>query len=470
MAKAKKTKSIFACKECGWEHPKWQGKCNGCSAWNSLVEEVEMTGKAQEANSAVISSKPSKLRKLKDIEQENVRRFPSGYGELDRVLGGGIVEGSLVLMGGEPGQGKSTLLMQASTYQAKQGKKVYYCTGEESEFQTKLRAVRLNTGDSDMHVMHTRNIEDIEHQCEKDKPDFLIVDSIQTVGDPTVASIPGSVSQIRAVTGRLMILAKEKGITTFVIGQVTKEGEVAGPRQLEHMVDTVLYLEGDDYTELKQIRVEKNRFGSEMEMGIFRMGEYGLIEVPNPSEYLLANRVKSESGSSIVSITDNRPLLVEIQCMVAPPNDKNPNPRRATEGYSRNRMSMMATVLEKRSGYPLTHNDIYVNVVGGIPIKDKQRSADLGLAVAMFSSGKDIPIDTEDTQTLFLGELGLTGEVRGVPDAERVVKEAERTGFTDCFLPKVNYNSIKGRVKTIRLHPVSTLREALQKKFPNSIK
>lgn len=460
-----KSKVKFVCKDCGNDHPKWQGKCNFCGEWNTLVEETAMTGKAAKGSKSFIQESDSKPEKLKDIQQEEVRRFSSGYSELDRVLGGGIVEGSMVLIGGEPGQGKSTLLLQSSTYLANQKKKIYYFTGEESKFQTKLRATRLNTGDNDMYVMHTRNIEEIEHYCEKEKPDLIIVDSIQTTGDPDVASIPGSVNQVRTVTSRLMVVAKQKGITTFIIGQVTKDGDVAGPKNLEHMVDTVLYLEGDHYNDLKQLRVTKNRFGSELEMGIFRMVDDGLQEVKNPSEYLLANREKSESGSAIVCITDNRPLLVELQCLVSPPNDKNPNPRRTTEGFSRNRLSMMATVLERRLRIPLTYKDIYVNVVGGIPVKDKERGADLGLLVAMYSSEKDIAVDQKDTQTLFLGEVGLTGEVRAVPGAERIVKEAERTGFTDCYLSKSNYEAVKHKAKIIRLHPVSTVKEAIETAF-----
>lgn len=462
-----KSKAVWCCTECGTEHPKWQGQCSGCKSWNTVVEEVKMTGKSAEGAKTIIRDGSKKPTKLKDIKEENVKRFTSGYSEVDRVLGGGIVEASMVLIGGEPGQGKSTLLLQVATYLADKGLKIVYFSGEESEFQTKLRAVRLERGNSEMYIMHTRNIEEIEFFSEQEQPDLIIVDSIQTTGDPNVASEPGSVSQVRMATARLMNLAKQKGITTFIIGQVTKDGGVAGPKTLEHMVDTVLFLEGDRSNDLRILRVMKNRFGSPLEMGVFRMEGDGMIEIPNPSEYLLANRMKSESGSAIVCISDSRPLLVEVQCLVSPPVVEKTTPRRTAEGYSRNRMSMMATVLERKTRTPLTHKDIYINVVGGIPIKEP--GADLGVLIAMYSSEKDIPVDKQDTQTVFLGEVGLTGEVRAVAHAERLVMEAARTGFTDCVLPKVNYDGVKDKVKNIRLHPVSTLRETIQLRFPNSM-
>lgn len=370
-----KNKTVFVCKECGFEHPKWQGQCANCKEWNKLVEEVQMTGKALEGTKTILRDNDQKPEKLKDIKEEDVKRFPSGYSEFDRVLGGGIVEGSMVLIGGEPGQGKSTLLLQVATHLSNKKMKVYYFTGEESKFQTKLRAVRLHVGDSDMYVMHTRNIEDVERFSETDKPDLIIIDSIQTTGDPTLTSEPGSVSQIKMATARLMTLAKQKNITTFIIGQVNKEGDIGGPKTLEHMVDTVLFLEGEPKNDLRILRTMKNRFG-QPEMGVFKMEGEGLVEILNPSQYLLENRVKSESGSAIVCISDTRPLLVEVQCLVSPPLYKGSTPSRNAEGFSRNRVSMLSTVLERRTSLPFTSSDIYVNVIGGIPIKE--RSADLG--------------------------------------------------------------------------------------------
>ena len=467
-----KKKTIWACTECGNESPKYNGKCFGCGEWNTLVEKEEIPTTASAGSKTIVQDGDEKPEKLKDIKEENMHRYPSGHSEFDRVLGGGIVHGSMVLIGGEPGQGKSTLLLQVATYLTEQGYKVLYFSGEESKYQTKLRAKRLSKGDSEMYVMHTRNIEDIERFCETEKPDFIIVDSIQTTGDPTIKSEPGSISQVKAATGRLMKIAKQKGITTFIVGQVSKEGEIAGPKNLEHMVDTVLYLEGEKFSDLRILRANKNRFGDAMEMGVFKMEGDGLIEIPNPSEYLLANRLSSESGSAIVCISDTRPLLVEVQCLVAPPVEGNPNPRRNAEGYSRNRVNQLCTILGNKARVPLTHNDIYVNVVGGLAIKEA--SADLGVLMAMYSSAKDVPVEAEmtrkngnkDTQTVFLGEVGLTGQVITVASAERLVNEAERTGFTDCVLPKINYDSIKHKVKKIRLHPVSTLKEAVHLVFP----
>lgn len=457
-----KNKTIFACTECGNEYAKWQGKCNGCDNWNTLVEETKMTGKGVQGAKTIIRDGSKRPLYLHEVKEENFKGFSSGFGELDRVLGSnGIVTGSLVLIGGEPGKGKSTVLLQVCSNVSKAGRKVIYFSGEESEYQTKLRAERLNVHTENLMVLHTKDIEMIEQIVASEQPDLIVVDSIQTVGDPEIKSEPGSPSQVKTCTGRLVNIAKGKGVTTFIVGQVNKDAEIAGPKILEHMVDTVLYLEGEKYNDLRLLRAKKNRFGSANELGVFQMEQEGLVEIKNPSEFLLANRQSQASGSAVVCVSDTRPLLIEVQSLVSPPVVEHSIPRRTSEGFSRNRLNIIVAVLEKKLKVKLTYKDIYLNVVGGMEIDEP--GADLGVAVSLYSSEKDL---TVDAHTLIIGEIGLTGEVRPVGSIEQLVNEAEKVGFKTCILPKANYDRVKGKYSNITCKPVSTIDETIRLLFP----
>jgi DNA repair protein RadA/Sms len=349
-----------------------------------------------------------------------------------------------------------------ATYLAeKERKKIFYFTGEESKYQTKLRANRLSQGESNVYVMHTKNIEDIERFCSEENPDLIIIDSIQTTGDPTIKSEPGSSTQVRSATGRLMSIAKKQNVTTFIIGQVNKDSGIAGPNTLKHMVDTVLYLEGDEFNNLRILRGMKNRFGSILEMGVFKMEGNGLIEIPNPSEYLLANRMKSASGSAIVCISDTRPLLIEVQALVSPPLTEGINPARTTHGFGRDRLKILVAVMQKKLRMnKLAYKDIFLNVASGLKVNEP--GADLGVLLSLYSSDIDEPIDQNpDELTMILGEVGLPGEVRPVANADQLVKEAAKVGFTSCILPLKNYEQLKDKVKGIKLHSVQTIEDAV---------
>ncbi|TBL69160.1 DNA repair protein RadA [Paenibacillus thalictri] len=449
-----KPKTKFQCQECGTESPKWLGKCPGCGAWNSFVEEVEKTAvKTQGVNSSLLKTK-EKAVPLIHIESSQEQRVCTQHQELDRVLGGGLVPGSLILVGGDPGIGKSTLLLQTSFALADKGMRVLYISGEESVRQTKLRADRLGAASPQLYVLCETNLEQIEEAIEEVQPDFMVIDSIQTVYHPAVASAPGSVSQVRECTGHFMRIAKIKGIATVLVGHVTKEGAIAGPRLLEHMVDCVLYFEGERHHSYRLLRAVKNRFGSTNEIGIFEMRETGLVEVQNPSELFLSERPLGVSGSTVVaSVEGTRPVLVELQALVSQTNF--PTPRRMATGVDYNRLSLIVAVLEKRMGMFLQNQDAYLNVAGGVKLDEP--AVDLGIAVSIASSFKEIPTQPYD---VVFGEVGLTGEVRGVSRVDQRVREAQKLGFRRVILPE---SSLKGWTppQGIEIIGVQTVAEAL---------
>lgn len=431
-----KLKTKYVCMECGYESPKWLGKCPECDQWNSLVEEV-----TQKTSSSIMTASPlSKPQKIQDISMDEDLRFSTGLDELDRVLGGGIVKGSMILVGGDPGIGKSTLLLQIANNISCKGLKVLYVSGEESVKQIKIRAKRMNTVSDNIYLLSENNMEYIEKTVLEINPDILIVDSIQTVYNPSILSAPGSVSQVRDSTGMLMRIAKGEGIAVFIVGHVTKAGSLAGPRVLEHMVDTVLYFEGDSHMSYRILRGVKNRFGSTNEIGIFEMGDKGLAEVLNPSQMLLSGRMQGVSGSTVIaSLEGTRPMLVEVQALLSYTSFG--VPRRMTTGIDYNRVVLLMAVLEKRIGFQLQNYDSYVNVVGGIKLNEP--SADLGVLAAIASSYKDIEIDGN---TIIVGEVGLAGEVRAVNFIEKRINEAYKLGFTKCVIPYNNYKNLKTSV------------------------
>lgn len=450
MAKAK---TKFSCQECGYEAPKWLGKCPSCEAWNSFVEEADTPVKTQGIGLST-GRMSDKAVSITEITSTRDPRVQTGSGELDRVLGGGIVPGSLILVGGDPGIGKSTLLLQTSHSLAKQGLSVLYISGEESAVQTKLRADRLGALTPSLFVLCETNLERIDEAIEKVNPSFVVIDSIQTVFHPGVTSTPGSVSQVRECTSHFMRLAKGKGLAIVLVGHVTKEGAIAGPRLLEHMVDCVLYFEGERHHTYRLLRAVKNRFGSTNEIGIFEMREAGLMEIENPSELFLSERPRGVSGSTVVaSMEGTRPVLVELQALVSPTNF--PSPRRMATGFDTNRLSLIMAVLEKRIGMSLQHQDAYLNVAGGVRLDEP--AVDLGVAVSVASSFRDRATRPED---VILGEVGLTGEVRGVSRIEQRVREAEKLGFRRVILPA---RSLKGWTPSgaIELIGVHTVAEAL---------
>ncbi len=447
-----KVKTKFCCQECGFESPKWMGKCPGCQSWNSMVEEVEKVVKTHGVNPLfAVKEKPTSII---HIESASEPRIQTGIRELNRVLGGGVVPGSLILVGGDPGIGKSTLLLQTSFSLAQQGLKVLYVSGEESAAQIKLRADRLHALSPQLFVLCETDMERIEEAVEEIQPDFMVIDSIQTVYQPQVASAPGSVSQVRECTGLFMRLAKMKGIATVLVGHVTKEGAIAGPRLLEHMVDCVLYFEGERHHSYRLLRAVKNRFGSTNEMGIFEMNESGLGEVTNPSELFLSERPLGVAGSTVVaSMEGTRPVLVELQALVCSTNF--PTPRRMTTGIDHNRLSLIIAVLEKRVGLFLQNQDAYLNVAGGIKLDEP--AVDLAAAVSIASSFKDVPTKADD---VIFGEIGLTGEVRAVSRIEQRVKEAQKLGFKRVIMPE---KSLKGwnHPDGMEIIGVSTVQDAL---------
>lgn len=448
-----KIKTKFYCTECGYESPKWYGKCPGCSSWNTMVEETEKVVKTQGLTSGLFQTK-EKAQPIINIESGKEPRVQTGIGELNRVLGGGVVPGSLVLVGGDPGIGKSTLLLQTSYEMANAGLRVLYISGEESVKQTKLRAERLGALSAELYVLCESNMDSIEEAIESVSPDFLVIDSIQTVYLPEVTSAPGSVSQVRECTARFMRIAKGQGIATVLVGHVTKEGAIAGPRLLEHMVDCVLYFEGERHHSYRLLRAVKNRFGSTNEIGIFEMNEVGLTEVVNPSELFLSERPLGVAGSTVVaSMEGTRPMLVELQALIS--STHFPSPRRMGTGVDHHRMNLIIAVLEKRMGMFLQNQDAYVNVAGGVRLDEP--AVDLAIAVSIASSFRDIPTKPDD---VIFGEVGLTGEVRAVSRAEQRVREAQKLGFKRVILPE---KSLKGwkSPKGIQLIGVNTVAEAL---------
>lgn len=448
-----KGKTKFYCTECGYETAKWFGKCPGCNSWNTMVEETTTVVKTQGKNSPIFHTK-EKPQSIIHIESGKEPRIQTDILELNRVLGGGFVPGSLILVGGDPGIGKSTLLLQTSHALTVVGLKVLYVSGEESVRQTKLRADRLNALSESLYVLCETNLELIEQAIEELQPDFLVIDSIQTVYQPDVASAPGSVAQVRECTAHFMRIAKVKGIATVLVGHVTKEGAIAGPRLLEHMVDCVLYFEGERHHTYRLLRAVKNRFGSTNEIGIFEMQETGLMEVRNPSELFLSERPIGVAGSAVVaSMEGTRPVLVELQALVASTNF--PSPRRMSTGVDHQRMSLIIAVLEKRMGMYLQNQDAYLNVAGGVKLDEP--AVDLAIAVSIASSFRDTPTNAYD---VFFGEIGLTGEVRAVSRVEQRVKEAQKLGFKRVIMPE---KSLKGwkPPKGIEIIAVNTVAEAL---------
>lgn len=446
---AKKTTAFF-CSECGYESAKWLGQCPGCREWNTFVEEpVTKTGRAVRITN---TKKPSLL---KDISTKEEARMTTGFGELDRVLGGGIVRGSLTLIGGDPGIGKSTILLQVCKNLSDQGRKVLYISGEESLKQIKIRADRIGQFNDNIRLFCETDLELIEQTLRDEKPDVAVIDSIQTIYNSDVSSAPGSVSQVRESTNILMQTAKTENISIFVVGHVTKEGVVAGPRVLEHMVDTVLYFEGDRHASYRILRGVKNRFGSTNEIGVFDMCQNGLQEVKNPSEYMLNGRPENASGSVVAcTIEGTRPILAEIQALVCRTNFG--MPRRTAAGTDYNRVNLLMAVLEKRLGFHMGEFDAYVNVAGGIKINEP--ALDLGIVMAIISSYRDLPIDEK---TIVFGEVGLSGEVRAVNMAERRVAEAVKLGFTRCIMPAVSRKGLTDR-KGIDVIGVKNIQDLLK--------
>lgn len=449
-----KQKQAFFCQSCGYESSKWLGQCPGCKEWGSFVEEKVVTTQGAGAKKRVRLSDMQAPTSIFNVSTAEETRIGTGMKELDRVLGGGIVRGSLTLVGGDPGIGKSTLLLQVCRNLANDKYKVLYISGEESLQQIKMRAERLGKFQNDMLLLCETDMDAIEEAIENTKPDVVVIDSIQTMSIEEVSSAAGSVSQVREVTGKLMQIAKGKETAIFIVGHVTKEGTVAGPRTLEHMVDTVLYFEGEKNAIYRILRGVKNRFGSTNEIGVFEMRQDGLYEVENPSLVMLDGRPLDASGSVVVcSIEGTRPILIEIQALVTQTNFN--MPRRTAVGIDYNRVNLLMAVLEKRAGLQLTGCDAYVNLAGGIKINEP--AADLGIVMAIVSSYKNRAVDE---QTIIFGEVGLSGEIRGVSMAEQRVKEAAKMGFTTCILPKTNQENIK-KAEGIRLVGVSNIREAL---------
>lgn len=450
-----KIKTKYVCQSCGYENPKWLGKCPECMKWNTFVEEIEdKSSKSNHRETFVIDKSSQKPININSITIKHEERFSSGINELNRVLGGGIVRGSLVLVGGDPGIGKSTLLLQVSESVAQSGKKVLYISGEESESQIKMRAERLNAKSENLYIMAENNLNIIEHNLEGFDPDLIILDSIQTVFTPDIASAPGTVSQIKEGTSRFMRISKKMGISTFVVGHVTKEGALAGPKIMEHMVDTVLYFEGERYNTYRLIRAVKNRFGSTNELGVFEMSEKGLQELENPSKALISEKPENASGSVIVSTVEGtRPMLLELQALVSPTSFG--IPRRTATGIDFNRVNLLLAVLEKRAGMQIQNQDVYLNIVGGIKINEP--SMDLGVILAVASGFRNIPISGEVAVT---GEVGLTGEIRGVSYIEKRISECRKLGFKKIIIPKSNYEAVKD-VKGIEIWPVENVRQAI---------
>ena len=451
MAKGKK--SIFFCQNCGHEEAKWLGQCPACKEWNTFVEERIDSGITKGTTVAARAVHEAKVVPLTEVTADDDTRSETGIKELDRVLGGGIVPGSLVLVGGDPGIGKSTLLLQVCQRMA-QMKKILYISGEESQAQIKLRANRMGNFTSSLLLLCETNLGIIRSVIEKERPELVIIDSIQTMYSEDVTSAPGSVSQVRESTNVFMQLAKGLCIPIFIVRHVTKEGTVAGPRVLEHMVDTVLYFEGDRHASYRILRAVKNRFGSTNEIGVFEMRQSGLVEVENPSEYMLSGKPENASGSVVAcSMEGTRPILLEIQALVCRTNFG--MPRRTAAGTDYNRVNLLMAVLEKRLGMSLGNCDAYVNIAGGI--KMNEPAIDLGIVMALVSSYRNRPIDEK---TIVFGEVGLSGEVRAVNMPEQRVAEAKKLGFETCILPEVSLKMVK-EIQGIRLVGVKTVNEAV---------
>jgi DNA repair protein RadA/Sms len=454
MAKAK---THFVCQSCGYQAPKWLGRCPGCQEWNTFVEERVAEEKVPERDLLGFETEavPTPITKIVSEEKE---RLQVGITEFDRVLGGGIVFGSVVLVGGDPGIGKSTLLLQMMSRLASNGSKVLYISGEESLQQTRMRADRLGISSDQLFVVSETSLEKILQDIQALRPSTVVVDSIQTIYSSELPSTPGSISQVREASSRLLYLAKHLSIPIFLVGHVTKEGFIAGPKVLEHMVDTVLYIEGEANYAFRILRAVKNRFGSTNEIGVFEMKESGLVEVPSPSEFFLSGRTQPTSGSVVMaSVEGSRPILVELQALVV--STPFGIPRRTAQGVDANRVSLLVAVMEKRLGIRLINHDIFLNIAGGVKVEEP--GVDLGVIASVASSFRDKLIDPE---MVVFGEVGLGGEVRGVSQAEVRVREAARLGFKRCLLPKQNQEKMKG-IRGIELVGVKAVRETMDVLF-----
>lgn len=448
-----KTKTVFCCTECGNESPKWQGRCSACGAWNTMQEHIEKPSATMRARSAPvgISRKPQKLQELNTDDEI---RFSTGMGELDRVLGGGAVAGSLVLVGGAPGIGKSTLLLQICNSLC-EGRSVLYISGEESERQIKMRAVRLGVSPENLYILSETRLSDILEAVEELKPDILIVDSIQTLYNEAIDSSPGSVTQVKDCTMNMMRLSKTDGITVFVVGHINKDGNIAGPKVLEHMVDCVLYFEGDPNTSYRLLRAAKNRFGSTNEIGVFEMMDKGLEEVPNPSQMLLSGRPEGASGTCVACVMEGtRPLLAEVQALVTKTSFN--VPRRTADGFDFNRAALLLAVAEKRGGMKLSAFDAYINVIGGLSLSEP--GADLPVVLAVASSYRDKVIDAD---LVAIGEVGLTGEIRAVTNLSQRLAEVARLGFKKCIIPKGGSEKLE-IPKELTVYRVRNILEAIE--------
>lgn len=444
-------KTVFCCSECGNETVKWSGRCTACGAWDSLVE-VKLDAKSKGSTKRTASKKAPKL--ISDLDTEAELRFSTGIGELDRVLGGGAVKGSLVLVGGAPGIGKSTLLLQlCGLVEGKQ--KILYVTGEESERQLKMRAQRLGVDNGQIYVLAETGLTEVLEAADELEPDIMIVDSIQTMFDPEVSSAPGSVSQVRECTMSIMRMTKEKGFMTFVVGHINKEGNIAGPKVLEHMVDCVLYFEGERSTSFRILRAGKNRFGSTNEIGVFEMVDTGLKELQNPSEILLSGRPDNAPGTCVTCVIEgSRPILAEIQALVAPATYN--AGRRSTNGIDYNRATLLLAVLEKRGGMAVSGCDAYINVIGGLELDEP--AADLATMLAIASSFRDLPLGRD---LAAVGEVGLSGEIRSVNSLNMRLSEIARLGFKRCVIPAHIKDDIK-KPDGLEIISVKNIREAIK--------
>ena len=448
-----KTKTIFFCTSCGTESPKWMGRCPGCGAFNTMEEHIEKPAPVGRAKSAPVGQSRTPQR-LREVRSDGESRFSTGMGELDRVLGGGAVAGSLVLVGGAPGIGKSTLLLQICNSLCK-GREVLYISGEESERQLKLRAERLKVDPDDLFILSETRLSDVVAAAEEMQPDILIVDSIQTLYNEENDSSPGSISQVKDCTMSMMTLSKSQGITVFVVGHINKDGNIAGPKVLEHMVDCVLYFEGDPNTSYRLLRAAKNRFGSTNEIGVFEMLDVGLVEVPNPSQMLLEGRPEGASGTCVACVMEGtRPVLAEVQALVSKTTFN--VPRRTADGFDFNRAVLLLAVAEKRAGMKLSLFDAYINVIGGLRLDEP--AADLPVVLAVASSYRDTPIADD---LVAIGEVGLTGEIRSVSHMNQRLAEAARLGFKKCIIPKGGAEKLD-IPQGLTVYRVRNLREAIE--------
>lgn len=455
---AAKSRTVFVCNGCGYKSPKWMGKCPNCDEWNSFDEEVVIKSATSSSSNRILpsSSNALEITSINDVEENDEYRYLTGMSELDRVLGGGIVKGSLILLGGDPGIGKSTLLLQVCQYLG-MNYSILYVSGEESQRQIKLRAKRLSVDTNNLYLLTDTDIQSIINTIIVKKPQIVIIDSIQTMSLESLSSSAGSITQVRECTNLLMKCAKSEGVPVWIVGHVNKDGAIAGPKVLEHIVDAVLYFEGDRYQNYRIIRAAKNRFGSTNEIGVFDMSSYGLVQVENPSQMLLSGRPSDVSGTCVSCVMEgSRPILAEVQALVTKTGFG--NPRRTSTGFDYNRMAIIIAVLEKRVGYTFSNLDAYVNVVGGLRLTEP--ASDLSVAMALVSSVKDKPVGDG---VLSFGEVGLAGEIRSVNNTENRIREAIRLGFDTCIVPSSSLQKLDlADYKSIKIIGVNSINQAVK--------